>query len=423
MYDTANGGTPQPVHTGPSLFSVAIIALVFGAVGGVAGMILTLRANTTGRIDLERLLGIPQTVAAAPAPGGSSKVTMSLPDFKNVADSINASVVNINTTSRQVNPYEYFFEEIRGLGAGVIVDEKGDILTNYHVVKGANNIQVTVVQGSSHQSYKAELIEGDEQEDLAVVKINAPNLHPVKFGDSDKLQAGEWVMAIGNPYGFEHTVSVGVVSALNRSLPAEDGNNMYGMIQTDASINPGNSGGPLVNLNGELIGINSAIYVGNNSSGVQASGLGFSIPSNRAKRDMVLLRDKKPIQHPHIGIHYDLITEDIRQSKHLPAQQGIVIDEVDPGSPAEKAKLKVDDVITDVDGVPITQEDTLRNYVTKQTVGSTITLTIYRDVLGFWTQMAVKVTLEETPTKPSPSDIYSTPDQPNEPNFPFPFPF
>ncbi len=285
-------GYRRPSH-GPSMGAVVFVAILFGLMAGFGGALLALMASQQGLIPATSIQhnAAPTTSAAAGTVNPSDNGSSSTRSFSQVADELDDSVVNINTLSHQQNPYSWFFgggsQEVQGLGTGVIIDKDGYILTNFHVVGEAENIKVTVLHGEDKQEYTAEFIGGDKQEDLALIKIsNAKNLHPVKFGDSDKLRPGEWVMAIGNPFGFEHTVSVGVVSALNRRLPVDDSVTLRGMIQTDASINPGNSGGPLVNLQGEVVGIDTAIFIGGGSGQPQARGIGFAIPSNHATKIM-----------------------------------------------------------------------------------------------------------------------------------------
>ena len=284
-------------------------------------------------------LSAPQSASPLPiALNTSAKYVGGEDTFVQVADQLDESVVNIDTTAYQNNPMSLFFggggqQVVKGKGTGIIVDADGYILTNYHVVGDASNINVTIMHKGGKRTYKATLIGGDKQEDLAVIKVSADNLKPVRFGDSDALRPGEWVMAIGNPFGFEHTVSVGVVSALNRLLPVDDTVTLRNMIQTDASINPGNSGGPLVNLRGEVIGINSAIFVGQGNE-PSASRIGFAITSNHAQKIMELLRKSSKIPHPYIGISYGAITDELSAQAHLPVKEGLVIGQVLPNGPA-----------------------------------------------------------------------------------------
>jgi S1-C subfamily serine protease len=257
---------PRPTQHGSSLRLVVLLAIVLGLLSGCGGTLLTLWATKHFHSDL---LYATQANGDEPLVSSSTGAGDAPNQFEVVADKLDESVVNIDTTARNNDPIAAFFgngsQVVKGLGTGIIVDNDGNILTNYHVVANANKITVTVMHKGGKRQYVGTLVGGDQQEDLAVIKINANGLKPVRFGDSSALRPGEWVMAIGNPYGFYHSVSVGVVSALNRPLQVNDAVSYRNMIQTDASINPGNSGGPLVNLRGEVIGINSAVFVGGGS--------------------------------------------------------------------------------------------------------------------------------------------------------------
>jgi serine protease Do len=237
-------------------------------------------------------------------------------------------------------------------------------------------------------------------------------------------------MAIGNPFGFEHTVSVGVVSALNRELNVDDTTSLKNMVQTDASINPGNSGGPLVNSSGQVIGINSAVYVGQSGGNEpQASGIGFAIPSNHAVKIMQLLREKKKIEHPYIGVRYAAITEEVSNQAHLPVKNGVLVQDVLQGGPADKAGLKPNDVIVSIDGTGLTEANSLSTYVSKQEVGKSVTMQIMRWDNAQWVKKSVKVKLEDKPADldrraHQQPEEEAQPQQPGGggvPSFPFPF--
>ena len=224
----------------------------------------------------------------------------------------------------------------QSLGSGFIVDKEGYILTNNHVVDGADDIRVTLLDG---RSYDAEVTGRDPKTDIALIKIKPENGLPVAtLGDSDALQVGEWVIAIGNPFGFGHTVTAGVVSAKDRTIGAGP---YDAFIQTDASINPGNSGGPLFNARGEVVGINSAIV----SSG---QGIGFAIPINMAKNIMAQLRDKGSVTRGWLGVQIQALTPELRESLKLAAEGGALVAGVIKGDPAEKAGLKAGDVVVRV---------------------------------------------------------------------------
>lgn len=418
---------------GPSLSTVVLVAIVFGVLAGFGGTILALWANQHNELGF---LGgaTASATGSLPVLGGGSQ------SFVAVADFMDESVVNINTQAQQENPYSFFFgggtQIVQGLGTGIIVDPNGYILTNFHVVGDADNITVTVMHKGGKRKYKAELVGGDKQEDLALIKIKASGLRAVRFGNSDALRPGEQVMAIGNPFGFEHTVSVGVVSALNRNLPVNDSVTLRNMIQTDASINPGNSGGPLVNTRGEVVGINSAVYVGQGGNEPQARGIGFSIPSNHAKSILERLRKRLAIPHPFIGISYTEITDEIRAQRHVPFKDGILIADVLANGPAAKAGLKRDDIVIAIDGKQLADQNVLSDYVNKQEVGKIITLDVRRwdAASASWTTLNVRVKIENKPAgleqgsrgqSPNGADMTPVPDQQSSPRneIPFPFPF
>jgi len=262
-----------------------------------------------------------------------------------------------------------------GLGTGVIVDAAGYILTNNHVVAGADEV---VVQLSDKREFR---IAGDDIEkrvftdpksDLAVLKIDAKGLVPAKLGDSDKLQVGDWVVAIGNPFGLELTVTAGICSAKGRALAniAE----YQDFIQTDAAINPGNSGGPLVNLRGEVIGINTAIF--SRSGGYM--GIGFAIPTNMAKTIMERLIKHGRVERGQLGVFIQDLTPDLAKSFGLDRATGVVVPKVVPGSPAEKAGIRTGDVILEVDGKAVNDAQHLKNLVASLPIGKQVDVVVLR---------------------------------------------
>ena len=411
--------TRETRRRGPSSAAVILLSVIFGLIAGFGGTILALKVNEQGKLPF---FNSPITIAnsggtAMPVSGSSGGVA----NFAQVAEHLNESVVNINTTMVREDPMSMFFgggpQVVSGIGTGVIIDKGGYVVTNYHVVGEAKNIVVTVMHKEGRREYKGTLVGGDKQEDLALVKINASNLKPATFGNSDALLPGEWVMAIGNPFGFEHTVSVGVVSALNRSLPINDSTSLRNMIQTDASINPGNSGGPLVNSRGEVIGIDTAVYVGRNDGGPQASGLGFAIPSNRVVKIVNILKQGKKVLHPYIGISYREITEDLRQSARLPVKNGVLVTSVLPGGPAAKAGLQGDgnDVIVAIDNKKLMNQSDLADYINEKEVGDQVTLEIHRwnADSSKWEKKSLKVKLENKP-----EDLANRFQQQDESNMP-----
>ena len=284
-------------------------------------------------------------------------------------------------------PFEDFFKQHggppmkrrqMGEGSGVIVDAKGHILTNYHVVLGADKLTVRLFDG---KELKGTVQGTDPKTDLAVVHVEAEDLPAATLGDSDKLQVGEWAIAIGSPFGLEETVTVGVISAKGRTGL---GTGTYeDFIQTDASINPGNSGGPLVNIDGEVIGINAMIIQ-------PGQGIGFAIPINLAKTIMMELIKQGKIVRPWVGIGLQDLTPELRKSFNVEEKEGALISQVFEGSPAEKAGLKVGDIIVEIDSKKIKSSQDVVREVLKKQVGQKIEIAIIRE--GKRTELPVTTT-------------------------------
>lgn len=279
----------------------------------------------------------------------------------------------------------------RGLGSGVIVSEDGYILTNHHVIAQADTIKVTTI---NQEEIPATVVGSDPNTDVAVLKIDAENLPYMEFGDSEELNVGEMVMAIGSPLGpaLAHTVTQGIVSAKGRSdlnLLGADGYENF--IQTDAAINRGNSGGPLINMQGELIGINTAIA--SQSGGFQ--GIGFAIPSNMARNVMESIIEEGRVIRGYIGISFQPVNENLARALDLPDTRGVIVSEVVEDSPAEEADLRSEDVILEFNGRPIESSSDFRRRVAERMPGTEVTLTIFRD----GERMEVDVVLGEYPTE------------------------
>ncbi len=332
--------------------------------------------------------------------------------FISVAEAANPAVVMVSTekTAKRQTRRSPFYEDdrfrdffdrffksptpegefsLKGLGSGVIIKEDGYILTNNHVVDKVDDIWVKI---TGEKKYKAKIVGTDPKTDVAVLKIDEKNLPVIPLGDSDKLRIGEWVLAIGSPFGEQlaHTVTAGIVSALGRSdfnLTGREGYEDF--IQTDAAINPGNSGGALVNLKGELVGINSAIISG--SRGFQ--GVGFAVPINLAKDIMEQLIEKGKVVRGYIGIGIQDIDEDAANALNLKDLRGILVREISNNSPAEKSDLKVGDIITKLNGENVDNVSKLRNRVAATSPGIWINLNIIRD----GEEKTVKVKLGELP--------------------------
>lgn len=264
---------------------------------------------------------------------------------------------------------EFFKERVipqKGAGSGFIIDPKGYILTNEHVVRGADEIKVTLKDG---RKFTGKVAGQDASLDLAVIKVDARDLPTLKLGDSTKIRPGEWVIAIGNPYGFANTVTAGIISATGRTLEDLGKKNL---IQTDAPINPGNSGGPLLNLNGEVIGINVAIVAG-------AQSIGFAIPVNAAKDVIDELIKKGKVVRAWLGIYMRDVDEKIAAYLDLPVAEGVVVTEVAKDSPAEKMGIEKYDIIREINNKKVTSGSEIQEIIQKKKPGDRITVKIYRE--------------------------------------------
>lgn len=308
--------------------------------------------------------------------------------FSEIASAVSPAVVNISTTKvvrRESDPFweDPFFDlfnpfrnfrmpkkwKEQSLGSGVIVTADGYIITNNHVVEQADEIRITLFD---KRSFKAKVIGADSKTDVAIVKISANDLPTVQWGDSDGLQVGEFVLAIGNPFGLSHTVTMGIISAVGRAnvgvADYED------FIQTDAAINPGNSGGPLVNIKGELIGINTAIF--SRSGGYQ--GIGFAVPSNMARLVMNQLVERGKVTRGWLGVTIQELTPELAQQFGLTSTEGALVGDITPGSPADRSGLKRGDIITQYNGKKVVDVGNLRNMVAQSRIGSEVPLRILR---------------------------------------------
>jgi serine protease Do len=332
---------------------------------------------------------------AAPAPTVTAPSPM---DWQNaiaeVAQKTIPAVVHINVTQRREisnpmlpfnnDPFFHFFfngpnqmprkfkEELRGLGTGMIMDAQGHILTNNHVVAGATEINVLLADG---KSYPAKVVGTDPKTDLAVIKISADEKLPtVTFGDSDKIAVGDWVVAIGHPRGLDETVTQGIISAKHRSGVLNP-TSYQDYLQTDAAINPGNSGGPLLNLNGQVIGVNAAIAT--ESGGFE--GIGFAIPSNMAVHVAQALIENGKVSRGWLGVSIGDPTPDQMKSLHLQNNKGALVTDVVPDSPAQKAGLKKDDLVVQYQGQPVADSATLQSRVADTAIGKEAHLVVMRE--------------------------------------------
>ena len=347
-------------------------------------------AHHLGRLTLAVLLLTIIAISPAIAKGIG-------PDFVELAKQLKPTVVNISAAkhpqpqrqqprrSPQMNPFndpfQDFFDQFfnnqprqreqRSLGSGFIISDDGYILTNNHVVAGMDEVKVKIAIPGDTSEYKATVKGSDEKLDLALLKIEAREKLPfARLGDSDRIEVGEWALAIGNPFGLSQTVTAGIISATGRVIgsgPYDD------YIQTDASINPGNSGGPLFNLGGEVIGINTAIIAGG------GGGIGFAIPVNLAKAVVDQLRDKGKVTRGWMGVSIQPVTPELAKAFNLEVEKGALVADVSRESPAEKAGIKNGDIILEFNGKTIREMNELPKTVAATPVGTTVPVKIFRD--------------------------------------------
>lgn len=315
-----------------------------------------------------------------------------------IYESTSPAVVEIKVTERASSLFGSYWQQ--GQGSGFLIDEQGHILTNNHVVDGASSVQVTLSNGTT---LDAQVVGTDPADDLALVQVDASavvGIAPVPLGDSASVKPGQMAIALGSPFGLDGSITVGVISGLNRTLTSNLGQRMTGLLQTDAAINPGNSGGPLLNSRGEAIGINTAIE--NPATG--ANGIGFAVPINTAAKVLPSLLQGQKVNRPWLGISGTAITSDLAQRLGLSIDKGVYVVTVVPDSPAAKAGLKGSgtdlsskpalggDIITAVDDRSVGSVDDLVSYFNTKKVGDQVALTIFRNggtmkvtvILGAW---------------------------------------
>jgi serine protease Do len=409
-----------------------VLAALFVGVTLVVGILIG--TVVSGRVSAMRSMSFAAGSGATPL--SLPTVVPSSASFASIVNHVEPAVVNISTTqvlerrymrkrrpqqNDQNDPMQDFFDRFfdgrsdappaaeRSLGSGVIVDKNGFILTNNHVIDGATKIQVQL--NGDTTKYTAKLVGLDEETDLAVVKIEAgKELPTAKLGNSDGVHAGDWVLAIGSPFGLQATVTAGIISATDRSGV---GRQFQRFLQTDAAINPGNSGGPLVDLAGDVVGINTAIITG--SRGYE--GVGFALPSNTAINVYNQLIKQGRVTRGSIGVTFqeDLGTNSITL-KQLGAPYGVVIMGVEPGSPAEKAGLKGGDVITSVNGKPVKTGNDLVNPIAQAQIGSKVKLSYVRE----GQQKETTATVEDR-TRVFPNAAGRMNDQPDDEQMPAEF--
>jgi S1-C subfamily serine protease len=373
----------------PPLAPIAALAAA-GLLGGGAALGVAAALGDLG--------GTTTTVVQREAPALNQKVSSSGNlSINEIYRRSSPGVVQITSTTKPVQVTSPFFgapfaePPTQALGSGFVIDKDGHIVTNYHVVQGAAKIEVSF---SNQTSYKAKVVGVDASTDLAVLKVGAPAraLTPLPLGDSDRVQVGDEVVAIGNPFGLDRTATAGIVSAIQRRIQAPSGFPIEHVIQTDAPINHGNSGGPLIDAHGNVIGVNSQIETG--GSGTDGNvGIGFAIPSNTVKNVAAQIIKNGKVEHAFLGITLASLDAQVAQLFHLPVTSGVLVQSVQPGSGAAKAGIKGGgtqvtvagesyrmggDIIVAVDGKPIASADALRAAVSAHKPGDTIELTIYR---------------------------------------------
>ena len=333
------------------------------------------------------------TVATAPTAGPAPLAVPAsgfTPAIAKVVQKVKPAVVQITNEQTTTGQFNQPFTVPTGVGSGVIYDSAGHILTNDHVIAGSQKILVTLPDG---RNFNGKLIGGDSKTDVAVVQITGSNLPVAVLGDATKMQVGDWVVAIGNALALPGgpTVTKGVVSALNRTVqepgsstnssqqPTVQGPYLFNVIQTDAPINPGNSGGPLVNLAGQVIGLNTLV-AGSTSNGGQAEGIGFAISINTAIQIAQQLVTTGKVIHPYLGISYQPLNAVVASELGIPTNQGVLVEKVASGSPAAKdGGLKVNDVITAVDGKALVSDSDLAQSIDAHKPGDTLTLSVLRN--------------------------------------------
>jgi serine protease Do len=368
--------------------STAILTLLAASIGG--GLIAALAVATHNKA--------PVYVTARAADTNTQRVSQLSNSFADIIEKASPAVVKISMTriikasdQQQNNPFmsDPFFRQFfggpnarpkdqreRGLGSGVIVSPTGYILTNNHVVEKASSLRVTLSDG---RDFTGKVVGADPQTDVAVVKIDSSGLPTLPLGNSDAARVGDLCFAIGNPFGLEHSVTMGIISAKGRKL--ETGTYLQNFIQTDAAINHGNSGGALMNARGEMIGMNTAIFSGASSFGQDAGnvGIGFAVPSNMAKQVMDQIVKTGKVSRGYMGVSLQSVTPELAQQFGLKEPHGAIVGDVTAGAPGSKAGLKTGDVITAIDGKKVDGSDDLTMDVVSHAPGTTVTLDVVRN--------------------------------------------
>ncbi len=391
----------------PRQFAALLVSAVLGGAVAVGAAVLI------GGVDGDTTV-VTQTVARPSSTFAPSGAGMSVNEIYERAA---PGVVRVNATNNststdpdpQTDPFQGVPESAR-LGSGFLIDKAGHIVTNYHVVRDADNITVSF---SNRDTVKAEVVGTDPSTDLAVLRVesSASALTPLVLGDSDSVRVGDSVVAIGNPFGLDRTVTSGIVSALQRLITAPNRFTIDHVIQTDAPINQGNSGGPLLNTRGQVIGVNTQIETGTGTATSGNVGIGFAVPASTVKDVVAQILRTGRVDHAYLGITGQAITDDVAQRYNLPVQQGVIVESVTTGSGAGKAGLEGGstqvvvagetyvlggDIIVSVEGKKISSIEELRDVIASHAPGDKVTLAIYRDAK----KSSVTVTLGRQPASP-----------------------
>ncbi len=396
-----------------------VAAILGGAIVAVVGLVAIATGLVSSGGDSTTTVAAPLSSPVASKSGEEESGNTVNEIYKADGDGVAFVESQIAAQEVEPSPFNPFGEpESEGggtaTGSGFVIDSEGHVLTNNHVVEGAD--EITVKLGESDTPRSAEVIGADPSNDLALLKVDAPQseLHPLELGNSSQVEVGDPVVAIGNPFGLDRTVTAGIVSALQRQIQAPDGFSISNVIQTDAAINPGNSGGPLINGAGEVIGINSQIETGGGGNG--NVGIGFAIPINTAKSEIQSLIDDGEVEHAYLGISGGDITPELAQDLNLPVEEGAIVQEVVEGGPADKAGIQGSnkkatiegveiglggDIITEIDGKKIKDMEQVVTMVGEAKPGDEFDITLLRD----GQEKKATVTLGK---RPSSSDEAST---------------
>jgi S1-C subfamily serine protease len=399
---------PEPKKNFRSPFISALlgglVVAVFGSIAIAAGWIQAEGGTTTTTV------ATPATTIEAKSGDGDTNLVNQIykADGEGVAF-IDAEIESQAGAPEGFNPFgEPQPEGGSASGSGFVIDKEGHVLTNNHVVEGATEVSVKL--GASEESFDAEVVGTDPATDVALLKVDAPEeeLHPLTMGSSSDVEVGDPVVAIGNPFGLERTVTSGIISAVQRQIQAPNGFSISHVLQTDAAINPGNSGGPLINEAGEVIGINAQIATGGGGNG--NVGIGFAIPIDTVRANLEQLKETGEVEHAYIGITGGTVTPELADALNLPVEEGVIVQTVVGGGPADEAGIEPGktsaevegeqiglggDIITEVDGKKVASMDELVEIIQGSEPGDELTLTIVRDDQ----EKTAKVTLGTQPER------------------------